>query len=34
MGKHLDPINFLRRDMTDEELQKIVNEARATTYEL
>ena len=34
MGKHLDPINFLRRDMTDEELQKIVDEARATTYEL
>ena len=33
-GKHLDPINFLRRDMTDEEMQKIIDQARTTTYEM
>jgi hypothetical protein len=34
LGKHLDPINFLRRDMTDEEMQKIIDQARTTTYEM
>ena len=33
-GKHVDALNYFRRDMTEEEFEKIVKSAKATTYEL
>ncbi len=33
-GDHVDAINYFRRDMTEEEFEKIVESAKATTYEL
>ena len=32
-GNHVDPINYFRKDMSEEELQRIIESARATTYE-
>lgn len=33
-GRHVNPINYFRRDMTEEDFVKIVESAKATTYEL
>jgi murein DD-endopeptidase MepM/ murein hydrolase activator NlpD len=32
-GQHVDPINYFRKDMTEEELLSIVKQAEATTFE-
>lgn len=32
-GVHVDPINYLSRDMTEAEFQKIIESAQYTTYE-
>lgn len=32
-GQHVDPINYFSRDMTEAEFEKIIESARATTYE-
>ena len=32
-GQHVDPINYFSRDMTEAEFEKIIEPARATTYE-
>lgn len=33
MGQHVDPVNYFRRDMSEEDFQKIIDEAKETTYE-
>ena len=33
MGRHVDPINYFRRDMSEEDFERIIEEAKATTYE-
>ena len=34
MGHTEDPINYFRRDMDDEEFERIIRAARETTYEI
>ena len=34
MGHTVDPINYFRRDMDDEEFERIIRAARETTYEI
>lgn len=34
MGKPQNPINFISRDMKEEDLQKIIDAAKSTTYEM
>lgn len=33
MGRDVDPINYFRRDMSDEEFARIIESAKATTFE-
>jgi hypothetical protein len=33
MGRDVDPINYFRRDMSVEELDEIIEQAKATTFE-
>lgn len=33
MGKHVNPINYFRKDMDETEFKRIIESARATTYE-
>ncbi len=33
MGKHVDPVNYFRRDMSEEEFKDIIESAGATTFE-
>ncbi|MBR2400365.1 MAG: M23 family metallopeptidase [Tidjanibacter sp.] len=33
MGNNVDPINYFRRDMTDAEFDRIIEQAKTTTYE-
>ena len=32
-GRHVDPINYFRRDMNEADFERIIEEAKATTYE-
>ncbi|MBQ4278376.1 MAG: M23 family metallopeptidase [Rikenellaceae bacterium] len=32
-GRHVDPMNYFRRDMSEEEFTRIIESAKATTYE-
>mgnify|MGYP003302350180 CR=1 FL=1 len=33
MGNHVDPINYFRRDMSEEEFNRIIEQAKTTTFE-
>ena len=33
MGNDVDPINYFRRDMTEAEFDRIIEQAKTTTYE-
>lgn len=33
MGNNVDPINYFRRDMTDAEFDRIIEQAKTTTFE-
>lgn len=33
MGRHVDPINYFRKDMDEKEFESIIESAKATTYE-
>lgn len=33
MGKHVNPINYINKNMSVEEFEQIISSARPTTYE-